>query len=291
MRGIILAGGTGTRLHPLTKAVSKQLVPIYNKPMIYYPLTTLMLAGIREILVITTPDDLPHFRRLLSDGAQWGLKLAYAVQPSPDGLAQAFLIGEEFIGGKPCCLILGDNIFYGSGLPDLLREATSLTDGALVFGYQVADPSRFGVAGFDAQGKVTSIEEKPQNPKSKFAITGLYFYDGLAAALAKSLKPSARGELEISDLNRLYLEKGKLRVRKLGRGHMWLDTGTFDAMVQASEFVRSVETRQNLMIACPEEIAFARGYIDRTALIAHGRAMQKNGYGQYLLRLAEEAAP
>ncbi len=289
MRGIILAGGTGTRLHPLTKAVSKQLVPVYNKPMVYYPLATLMLAGIRDILVITTPDDQTPFRRLLGDGAQWGLKFSYAAQPSPDGLAQAFLIGEEFLRGEPCCLILGDNIFYGVGLPVMLREAATLTDGALVFGYQVAEPERFGVAGFDAAGNVTSIEEKPQNPKSKFAVTGLYFYDGSAPALAKTLKPSARGELEISDLNRLYLAKGKLKVRKLGRGYMWLDTGTYDSMVQASEFVRSVETRQNVMIACPEEIAFSQGYIDRAALIAHGNAMKQNSYGQYLLRLAEEA--
>jgi glucose-1-phosphate thymidylyltransferase len=290
MKGIILAGGAGTRLHPLTKAVSKQLLPVYNKPMIYYPLSTLMLAGIRDILVITTPEDQSQFKRLLGDGSQWGLRLSYVVQPSPDGLAQAFILGEEFIAGQSCCLVLGDNIFYGHGLTDHLREAAQLQRGAIVFGYPVNDPERFGVVGFDADGNPDSLEEKPQKPKSDYAVTGLYFYDSSVVALAKTLKPSARGELEITELNRLYLERKLLSVRKLGRGFVWLDTGTYGSMVQASEFVRVLESNQSMMIACPEEIAFLQGYIDRAALIAHGNAMKNNDYGRYLLKLANDTA-
>jgi glucose-1-phosphate thymidylyltransferase len=290
MKGIILAGGAGTRLHPITKAVSKQLLPVYNKPMIYYPLTTLMLAGIRDILLITTPQDQEQFRRLLGDGAQWGLHISYVVQPSPDGLAQAFLLGEDFLGGEACCLILGDNIFYGHGLTGLLREAAQVSQGAVVFGYPVADPRRFGVVGMNAEGNVDSLEEKPDIPKSNLAVTGLYFYDSSVVQLAKSLKPSVRGELEITDLNRLYLERNQLSLFKLGRGHVWLDTGTYDSMVQASEFVRVLESCQNTMIGCPEEIAYSLGYITRDDLIFQAGALKKNSYGEYLLRIADEDA-
>jgi glucose-1-phosphate thymidylyltransferase len=288
MKGIVLAGGAGTRLHPVTKAVSKQLLPVYNKPMINYPLTTLMLAGIRDVLIITTPDDRAQFRRLLDDGSQWGMRFSYVVQETPAGLAQAFLLGAEFIRDEPCCLILGDNIFYGHGLTELLVGAAGLKEGAILFGHQVPDPQRFGVAGFDSAGTVTSLEEKPEKPKSNVAVTGLYFYDASVVELAGSLKPSARGELEITDLNRLYLERGTLKLRQLGRGYVWLDTGTYDSMVQASEFVRVLESNHNMMIACPEEIAYSQGYIDRAALIAHGEKLKKNSYGQYLLRVAEE---
>jgi glucose-1-phosphate thymidylyltransferase len=290
MKGIVLAGGAGTRLHPLTKAVSKQLLPVYNKPMIYYPITTLMLAGIRDVLIITTPDDQAQFRRLLGSGSQWGMRFSYVEQPRPEGLAQAFLLGADFIGDEPCCLILGDNIFYGHGLTELLRDAAALTEGAVLFGYRVPDPQRFGVAAFDESGRVTGLEEKPANPKSDFAVTGLYFYDASVVALAKTLKPSARGELEITDLNRLYLEQGRLALRKLGRGFVWLDTGTYDSMVQAGEFVRVLESNHNVMIACPEEIAYSQGFIDRAALVAHGEALKKNSYGEYLLRVAAESS-
>jgi glucose-1-phosphate thymidylyltransferase len=288
MKGIILAGGAGTRLHPLTRAVSKQLLPIYNKPMIYYPLATLMLAGIRDILIITTPEDQSQFEHLLQDGSQWGLRLSYKIQPSPDGLAQAFILGEEFIAGEPCCLILGDNIFYGHGLTGLLREAAQIKDGALVFGYPVPDPERFGVVGFDSAGNANSLEEKPAKPKSNLAVTGLYFYDASVVEMAKSLKPSPRGELEITDLNRLYMERGRLRVQKFGRGYVWLDTGTYDSLVQASEFVRVLESNRNVMVSCPEEIAYAQGFITHEQLIALGESMQKNAYGRYLLKLASE---
>lgn len=288
MKGIILAGGAGTRLYPITKAVSKQLLPVFNKPMIYYPLTTLMLAGIRDVLIITTPEDQAQFRRLLGDGSQWGMHLCYVVQKAPAGLAQAFLLGAGFIDGEPCCLILGDNIFYGHGLTELLVGAAALNEGAILFGHQVLDPQRFGVAGFDATGNVTSLEEKPQKPKSNVAVTGLYFYDASVVELARSLKPSARGELEITDLNRLYMERGTLKLCQLGRGYVWLDTGTYESMVQASEFVRVLESNHNMMIACPEEIAYSQGYIDRATLIAHGEKLKKNSYGGYLLRVAEE---
>lgn len=290
MKGIILAGGSGTRLHPLTLAVSKQLLPVYNKPMIYYPLSILMLAGIREVLIITTPHDQSQFRQLLGDGSQWGMKFSYVVQPSPDGLAQAFILGEEFIAGDPCCLILGDNIFYGHGLSEMLREAGCLTNGAIVFGYQVTDPERFGVVGFDEAGNVTSLEEKPLRPKSDYAVTGLYFYDSSVATLAKSLKPSARGELEITDLNRMYLEQKSLQLRKLGRGYVWLDTGTHDSLVQASEFVRVVEASHNQMVGCPEEIAYRQGYIGLPELRALGHTLRKSSYGQYILKLGESGA-
>jgi glucose-1-phosphate thymidylyltransferase len=290
MKGIILAGGSGTRLYPLTRAVSKQLAPIYDKPMIYYPLSSLMLAGIREILVITTPHECGSFERLLGTGEELGLHIEYAVQPSPEGIAQAFLIGREFIGASSVTLALGDNIFYGHGLTDHLREAVRLERGAIVFGYPVNDPERFGVVGFDAEGNPDSLEEKPRKPKSNYAVIGLYFYDSSVVAKAKTLRPSERGELEISDLNRLYLDRKELSVRKLGRGYVWLDTGTYGSMVQASEFVRVLESNQSMMIACPEEIAFVQGYIDRATLIAQGNAMKNNEYGRYLLRIASEAS-
>ena len=286
-RGIILAGGAGTRLHPLTIAVSKQLLPVYDKPMIYYPLSVLMLAGIREVLIITTPEDQAGFKRLLGDGASLGMRIEYTVQPSPDGLAQAYILGEDFIDGAPRALVLGDNIFHGSHFSQILADADARTDGATVFGYPVADPERYGVVEFDATGKAISLEEKPAQPKSNMAVTGLYFYDGEASRLAKSLKPSPRGELEITDLNRLYLEAGKLSVEILGRGFAWLDTGTHDSLVQAGEFVRAIEQRQGLRIGCIEEIAFQQGWIDAAQLRALGEPLRKSGYGDYLLRVAD----
>ncbi|MCK5934036.1 MAG: glucose-1-phosphate thymidylyltransferase RfbA [Fulvimarina manganoxydans] len=288
MRGIILAGGNGTRLHPMTLSVSKQLLPVFDKPMIYYPLTTLMLAGITEILIISTPQDLPRFQALLGNGARWGLKLSYAEQPRPDGLAQALIIGEDFIGGEPSALILGDNLFYGHALSEMMksvREHALADRGASVFAYHVANPEQYGVVEFDAARRAISIEEKPQAPKSKWAVTGLYFYDGRASRFARSLKPSPRGELEITDLNRLYLEEGTLEVALMGRGYAWLDTGTPEALLQAAEFVRTLEQRQGFKIACPEEIAFRLGYIDITALRRLGESLGKSQYGEYLLSL------
>jgi glucose-1-phosphate thymidylyltransferase len=291
MKGIILAGGSGTRLHPVTLSTSKQLLPIYDKPMIYYPLSTLMLAGIREILIITTPEDLSAFQRLLGDGQKWGLTLSYAVQPKPEGLAQAYIIGEEFVGGEPSALILGDNLYFGHGLPEQLTRAAKRPKGATVFGYRVKDPERYGVVEFGDGGRAISIEEKPKHPKSNYAVTGLYFYDGRAPAFAKSLKPSARGELEITALNNLYLERDELVVEILGRGHAWLDTGTHDSLLQAGEFVRTVEARQGLKVGCPEEVAYQMGFIDRDAVRALGAALEKTGYGQYLLDIAAVGRP
>jgi len=286
-KGIILAGGAGTRLHPLTLSISKQLLPVYDKPMIYYPLSTLMLAGIRDVLVINTPHEQSMFQRLLGDGSQWGISIRYAVQPEPNGLAQAFLIGREFVAGKPSCLILGDNLFYGHGLTESLRHAANHTDGATVFGYWVKDPERYGVAEFDADGHAIGIEEKPSRPKSNYAVTGLYFYDHRACDFAASLKPSARGELEITDLNRCYLADGTLRVEKLGRGYAWLDTGTHESLLQAQNFIATIEERQGLKVCCPEEIAFQHGWIDAAQLLRLAHPLSKSGYGDYLRRLAE----
>jgi glucose-1-phosphate thymidylyltransferase len=288
MKGIILAGGSGTRLHPVTQAVSKQLLPIYDKPMIYYPLTTLMLAGIREILLISTPQDTPRFEALLGSGEQWGIHIQYAVQPSPDGIAQAFLIGKEFLGGGGCCLALGDNIFFGHDFVKAMQHATAHAEGATVFAYAVNDPERYGVVEFDADRKVISLEEKPAKPKSRYAVTGIYFYDAQIVSVAEQMKPSARGELEITDVNRWYLERGQLRTELLGRGMAWLDTGTHDALLEASNFVQTVERRQGLKVACPEEIAFRRGYISSEQLGALADKMGKSSYSQYLRVLLTE---
>jgi glucose-1-phosphate thymidylyltransferase len=288
MKGIILAGGSGRRLYPITHAVNKQLLPVYDKPMIYYPLSTLMLAGIREILIITCPEDVARYQMLLGDGNAWGLDISYAPQPSPDGLAQAFIIGRTFIGHESVCLILGDNIFFGEGMPTMLRQAAALNKGATVFGYLVQDPERYGVVEFDAAGRAVSLEEKPAEPKSSYAVTGLYFYDNSVVDVAAELKPSPRGELEITDVNRIYMARGALTVEKLGRGIAWLDTGTHESLLQASEFVHVIESRQGFKIACPEEIAFRQGYIDAAALKALAEPLAKSSYGEYLRRIAAE---
>ena len=288
MKGIILAGGSGTRLHPITRGVSKQMLPIYDKPMIYYPLSVLMLSGIREILIISTPSDLPNFERMMGDGKDFGLSLSYADQPSPDGLAQAFIIGEEFIGDDSVCLILGDNIFYGHGFSGMLQQASQRASGATVFGYQVSDPERFGVVAFDEFGVATSIEEKPQTPKSDYAVTGLYFYDNRVVDIAKSIVPSARGELEITDVNNVYLEAGELNVSIMGRGFAWLDTGTHDSLMDAGHYVQTLERRQGLKVACLEEIAYRNGWLRRSQVQAIGEQLHKTGYGQYLLKVAQE---
>ena len=288
MKGIILAGGAGTRLYPLTKSISKQIIPVYDKPMIYYPLSVLMLAGIREILIISTPEDIHLYEDLLGDGHQLGLNLTYQIQPSPDGLAQAFIIGENFIGNEPVCMILGDNIFYGHGFGKVLLDTAALKEGAVVFGYYVTDPERYGVVDFDAKGKALTIEEKPKQPRSNYAVTGLYFYGNDVVDKAKSLKPSARGELEITDLNRLYLKEERLKVRIMGRGMAWLDTGTHESLLQASNYIYTIEERQGLKVSCIEEIAFKRGYIDKEQLVKLAEPLSKNQYGQYLMNIAEE---
>ena len=288
MKGIVLAGGSGTRLYPITKSISKQIIPVYDKPMIYYPVSILLLAGIKEILIISTPQDIHLYQNLLGDGSSLGVRFEYAIQPSPDGLAQAFLIGEEFIGDDSVCMVLGDNIFYGYNLSNMLKEAAALKDGAIVFGYYVNDPERYGVAEFNEEGKVLSLEEKPAKPKSNYAVTGLYFYSNDVVKKAKSLKPSARGELEITDLNKLYLEEGRLNVQLMGRGVAWLDTGTHDSLLEASNFIATIQNRQGLQVACLEEIAYNYGYINREQLLKLAEPLKKNFYGQYLIKIADE---